>query len=52
MILIVSKKKIERTINGPGFVLKLEVLPDDHILSKHRSNPSEVETIAEEPVNW
>ena len=27
-------------------------LPDDHILSKHRSNPSEVETMAKkEPVN-
>ena len=37
----------------PVFCLgKLEVLPDDHILSKHRSNPSEVETMAKkEPVN-
>ena len=25
---------------------KLEVLPDEHILSKHRANPSEVESIA------
>ena len=37
----------------PVFCLgKLEILPDDHILSKHRSNPSEVETMAKkEPVN-
>jgi transcription elongation GreA/GreB family factor len=31
---------------------KLEVLPDEHILSKHRANPSEVESIAKkEPVD-
>ena len=37
----------------PVFCLgKLEVLDDDHILSKHRSNPEEVELMAKkEPVN-
>ena len=53
MILVDFEGDELKPSHGPVFCLgKLEVLDDDHILSRHRANPEEIEKMAKkEPVD-